>query len=77
MSAFIRERCKRGANMSVAVDDLWNAWKIWCEADNRGTGTKAIFGRDLRAALPTIKKSRLRDGDERHHEYLGLGLRGD
>ena len=25
------------------------AWKTWCEADNRPPGTKAVFGRDLRA----------------------------
>jgi putative DNA primase/helicase len=74
ISAFLRERCIVGRH-EVEVDTLWGAWKTWCSEDNRHPGTKAIFGRDLRAAVPTLKKRRPRSDDgERDHVYQGLGL---
>jgi putative DNA primase/helicase len=74
ISAFLRERCIVGRH-EVPVDTLWSAWKTWCSEDNRHPGTKAIFGRDLRAAVPTLKKRRPRaDDGERDHVYQGLGL---
>jgi putative DNA primase/helicase len=73
--AFIRERCEVGAAKSVSSDDLWQAWKQWCEDDNRGPGNKSIFGRNLKAALPTVEKRRPRDAkDQRHSAYEGISL---
>ena len=74
VSAFVRERCELAADRSVAVDDLWNAWKRWCEEDNRHPGTKAGFGRDLKATAPTIRKARPRDDGDRIYSYEGIGL---
>lgn len=77
IAAFIREECVTDANVSVPVESLWAAWRRWCEDQNRGAGTKATFGRNLSAALPTIKKERPRsgpDGQDRVHRYSGLGL---
>ncbi len=75
--AFVRDRCVVGVDASVPVEDLWSAWKTWCAEDNRHPGTKAVFGRDLRAAIPMIKRARPRDGDARDYTYHGVGLRGD
>ncbi len=74
ISAFIRERCSVRSDQRVEVDELWAAWKRWCEDDNRHPGTKALFGRDLRAATPTIRKARPRGDGERIHLYQGIGL---
>ena len=74
ISAFVRDWCKRGASESVLVDDLWSAWKEWCEDENRHPATKAVFGRNLKAAVPTLRKTRPRDGEERSHGYDGIGL---
>ena len=76
VSAFIRDTCVvEGAN-SVEVDALWTAWKGWCEGENRLPGTKAGLGRDLKAAVPTVKKTRPRTEDEeRPYVYEGIGLR--
>jgi putative DNA primase/helicase len=77
ISAFIRDYCVVDSTESVKVDALWTAWKTWCVDDNRHTGTKELFGRDLRAALPTLKKRRPRTGEgERDHVYQGLALVG-
>lgn len=77
ISAFLREICEIHHNAEVEVGQLWNAWKAWCESDNRHPGTKGIFGRDLRAAVPTIRRARPRDGagDDRPYVYQGIGLR--
>ena len=43
-------------------------------SQGRGHGTKAVFGRDLHAALPAVKNARPRDGVERQHLYVGITL---
>ena len=75
ISAFLRDRCVRDPNMSVAVEELWSQWKEWCGENNARTGTKAMLGRDLRAAMPTIRMSRPRKDEDRVYFYDGLGLR--
>lgn len=75
VSAFLRERCVLEIGASVPVDALWQNWKMWCDDANRSLGTKSIFGRNLRAAAPTIHKSRLRAGSERQWVYEGVRLR--
>ena len=60
VSAFIRDACDVGEDNGVEVDALWTAWKSWCEGENRHPGTKAGLGRDLKAAVPTVKKTRPR-----------------
>ncbi len=77
ISAFLRDRCVVGAHYTIKVDALWTTWKSWCEDEHRHPGTRAVFGRDLRAAIPTLKRARLRDEDDRIYSYEGVGLRGD
>jgi putative DNA primase/helicase len=75
ISAFLRDTCEVGPH-SVEVDRLWTAWKTWCEDDNRHPGNKTVFGRDLRSAIPTVKRTRPREeGTARPYVYQGLGLR--
>ena len=76
VSAFIRDTCVVGGGNGVEVDALWTAWKGWCEGENRHPGTKAGLGRDLKAAVPTVKKTRPRTEDEeRPYVYEGIGFR--
>jgi putative DNA primase/helicase len=76
ISAFIRDRCVIGPH-EVAVQTLWQAWKSWCEDDNRHPGTEGVFGRDLKAAVPAVRRIRPRDDDteRRPYRYSGVGLR--
>ena len=74
VSSFIRTKCVIG-RQEVGVDVLWEAWKAWCANENRHPGTKEIFGRDLRAAVPRPKKRRPRTEDgEREFVYQGIAL---
>jgi putative DNA primase/helicase len=55
VGAFVRDRCEIGPGMRAWVDDLYRAWKYWCEADGRvSVTTKQTFGRDLMAAVPGV-----------------------
>jgi putative DNA primase/helicase len=77
VAAFVRERCDTGPDKEIAVDDLYAAYKAWCEDNGHTKSQKAVFGRDLRAAIPAIRRERLLTaGDsQRHPFYMGITLR--
>jgi putative DNA primase/helicase len=55
VAAFVRDRCEVGPGLRVDVDDLYAAWRAWCEQEgHKFISTKTTFGRDLRAAFPSI-----------------------
>jgi P4 family phage/plasmid primase-like protien len=75
---FVRERCIVGAGegFTVGRDDLFAEWRRWCDSEGRKEhGTKEIFGRDLRSAVPDIDDRRKRNGTQRVREYVGIRLR--
>jgi putative DNA primase/helicase len=77
VSAFLRDECEVGPTHEASKDALFDAWKAWCETEGRASaGTKAVFFRDLRAAVPGIKEKRAREGEERWHVMQGIGLSG-
>ena len=41
---------------------------------NRHPGTKAVFGRDLSAAVPTVRRTRPREREDRMYTYEGVAL---
>ena len=76
VGAFVRESCSVGPGYQVAVADLFGAWKNWCESKGRKEpGTQQGFGRDLLAAVPTLRRVQPRDGQDRYRAYEGIGLR--
>jgi putative DNA primase/helicase len=76
VAAFVRDCCLVGPTYEVTVEALWKAWKDWSLSANQTLGSKDLFGRDLKAALPTIKRVRPRDeGDHRQYAYVGVGLK--
>ncbi|KAB2341936.1 NTP-binding protein [Actinomadura rudentiformis] len=76
-SAFVRDCCVTGTRFQITVEEIWAAWKIWCEDNGRGgAGTKQIFGRNLQAVVPQIRTTRPRDADGKQvRTYTGLRLR--
>jgi P4 family phage/plasmid primase-like protien len=72
VGAFVRECCTIGAGQRAWVDELYAAWKAWCERDGRQiVSSKMSFGRDLAAAVPGIKRRR---GSGMVAFYEGVGL---
>ncbi len=77
IGAYLQERCVIGAGHRAAVADLYLAWRGWCEAHGRREpGTEQSFGRDLLAAVPSLRRCQPRDGDQRYRAYEGIGLNG-
>jgi putative DNA primase/helicase len=74
VSAFVRERCRRGPSEDVSRDGLYDAWKAWAEDNGHRAGEKSTFGRDIRAVVPEAKVTQPRTGDGRARMYVGIGL---
>ena len=66
LKAFIQDRCNVKPGLTVPVELLYQTWKLWCDTVGRKPGTKQTFGRDLRTAVPSLRTTRPRDGDDRH-----------
>jgi putative DNA primase/helicase len=78
IKAFINDSCVAASGQTVPVELLYQTWRLWCDKVGRKEpGTKQIFGRDLRAAVPGLKTTQPRDGDSRDRKYEGIGLRNN
>jgi putative DNA primase/helicase len=78
IGAFVRERCEIGPLYLVEVEEIFGAWKTWCEAQGRDhPGTKQSFGRDLSAAVPGLTVAQLGSRGGRAHFYQGVKLKED
>lgn len=77
ISAFVRECCVVDAAASVAVTELFEAWKMWSAEQGRDkyAGTVQSFGRELLAAVSGIRRHRPRGDGTRQRVYEGIGLR--
>jgi putative DNA primase/helicase len=77
ISSFVRNRCEIGEGYSVSLDDLYKVWCWWCDEQGRDKpGTKQIFGRNLRAAIPSLRLTRPRDDNgEQKRAYDGIRIK--
>ena len=76
VGAFVRERCEVGADKVVATDALYDAYRMWCEANEHPKSPKQVFGRDLRAVVQSIRIAQSGTAP-RIRLYVGLSLRTD
>lgn len=73
VSAFIRERCVVGTGQTVLTRALYAAWQGWCKEEGHShITTAAIFGKDLAACVPGLRKY---EGAGRERFYAGLALK--
>jgi putative DNA primase/helicase len=72
VAAFVREKCEVDPAKGVEVEQLFGAYRTWCEANEHPKASMQVFGRDLRAAVPSVRKVRSGTSD-RHHVYTGIG----
>ena len=70
---FIEETVLQGPGRAVLTDDLYDAYREFCEAGGRYPKSKTEFGKEV-LTLPGVLKRRRGDGMPRKHEYVGLGL---
>ena len=74
VAAFVREQCEIAADNEIRIDDLYAAFKQWAEDNGHSKKSKQTFGRDLRAAIPSIWVKRPRDQSDRHRVYVGIDI---
>lgn len=77
ISSFVRERIILDRKATIPIKEAFGEWKRWCEDCSRDHhGTEHSFGRDIRAAIPTITCSNLRgETGGRYRVYRGIRLR--
>lgn len=75
VAAFVREKCEIGAGKEVDTETLFTAYKTWCELTENRKVSREVFGRNLHAAVPSVRKERPRDNAGRVHVYTGIGLK--
>lgn len=69
VSAFVRDRCRRGGE--VLVDELFAAWRSWCDDNGHRAGSKQVFGRNLRAVVPALRVFKPHGGPR---SYIGVSV---
>jgi putative DNA primase/helicase len=73
--AFLRDCAIIGAGKHVECETLFLAWVAWCRRQGRDhPGNAQTFGRDLHAALPTIKVTCPGGSGMRARRYEGVDL---
>ena len=61
VAAFVRQQCwTDDRQASVGVEALYGDYKGWCEDEGLPRSSKDVFGRDLRAVCPWVRKARVR-----------------
>ena len=74
VAAFVRDHCTIGHKNKIPCEALFAAWKEWCDLNENRPGTAAVFGRNLSAAFPTIRRVRVRVAGRRAYVYEGIAL---
>ncbi|MEU4405037.1 phage/plasmid primase, P4 family [Streptosporangium sp. NPDC023963] len=74
-TAFVRDECEVGADKSVPVKELFDAWREWCEEGDHKSGDVQKFGRDLRAVVAGLKRSKIYVDKVRIPHFVGVTLR--
>jgi putative DNA primase/helicase len=75
IGAFIRDCCTLGPGETAEVDALYRLYKQWCEETGRRASNRQVFGRDLKAARPEIKRRKLGPADDRIPTYAGVTIK--
>jgi phage/plasmid-associated DNA primase len=74
VAGWMRERAQVGDGFKVKCDVAYLDFRSWCSrAGMNAILTKAVFGRDLKAACGCDSKQ-VTEGDKRPWHYLGLRL---
>lgn len=77
ISAFVRDECECAPEAEIEMGAMFTQWRDWCVRQGLAhSGSAQTFGRDLRAAFPSITQARPRAGGERVRVYRGVRMRG-
>lgn len=81
VAAFVNSRCDLGDGRSVEKEQLYRAYKVWCEGTGQHAVAPNVFSRDLSTATGgKVRPSKTRVGAQdgaRVPVFIGIGLRDD
>lgn len=70
---WVSEDCELREDAATATGELFTSWVEWCKRHGRDKpGSQELLIRDLRAAFPTLRKVRAREGTSRQYVYAGI-----
>jgi len=72
---FVRDKCILAPGKWSSTDDLFEAWKNWCEEQGIKPVGSITFARNLKAAFPELSKSRPAAHGGRAYGYEGIALK--
>jgi P4 family phage/plasmid primase-like protien len=72
VAEFVTDCCDRGEQFTCRKEDLFNAWKSWCDEQGQPSGKQSTFGRNL-LSLGGIDTDR-ETSKERKNIYVGIRL---
>ena len=76
VTAFVHDECAVGAQYEISVNDVYERFIQWSsDQGQRRVPPKNIFGRDLRACVPTLIVKQPRDSGSRYRIYSGITLK--
>lgn len=76
ITAFVRDMCELGPSHEIIIGELYAAWRQWCQLTGRTQpGVRQMFGRNLRAAFPNIRRYQPNVAGERDRAYVGIRLK--
>ena len=75
VAAFVREECVVGPKYEIEAERLYGRYRVWCDSNEHAKASKHVFGRDLAAAVPAVKKQRRGQGKDRQYVYVGIAAR--
>jgi putative DNA primase/helicase len=73
--AFLRDCAELRADGETKVDDLWVAWRTWCDDNGHAKGNKQLLGRNLKSAAPQVRVHRVGPTGGQQRSYSGIALR--
>lgn len=80
VGAFVAECCELSAGYMTPTEDVYKAWCSWAEGkgwSKTTVGTEAVFGRNLRAAVSGVGRTRNRKDGGRTYFYSGIKLKAE
>jgi putative DNA primase/helicase len=72
--AFTEECCLMSRDVNISKDQLYEAFKVWCDDNGRKSGSKIQFGRWVKQELPTVTTISRTVANERERHYKGVTL---
>jgi putative DNA primase/helicase len=76
VTAFVHDECEVGDQYEIPVNDVYERFVQWSnDQGQRRVPPKNIFGRDLRASVPTLIVRQPREFGSRYRIYSGITLK--